>query len=225
MTTSKGRRALVFGSTGLVGSRLVEALLRDQGVAHVVTPVRRLPLAPQPARVEALLVRFDELEAVAGSWAADQVFLCLGSTMKKAGSREAFRRVDLDYTIGAARIARSVGAEDAFLVSSTGADPSARSFYLRVKGEAENALREIPFHSVHVFRPSILTGQRHESRPAERAGIVLGGLMAPVMVGRLRRYRPVPAEAVARSMAVTAADPPEGYHVHESETIVRMAAT
>ena len=86
------------------------------------------------------MVSFDDLQRHAGSLAADQVFLCLGTTMKRAGSREAFSRVDLDFTLEAARVARALGAEDSFLVSSVGADPSARSFYLRIKGEVESAL-------------------------------------------------------------------------------------
>jgi uncharacterized protein YbjT (DUF2867 family) len=214
----------VFGSTGLVGGELVAALLADENVGRIITPVRRAPSLTTPARVEAPVVSFDDLYRHAGSMAADQVFLCLGTTMKKAGTREAFRQVDLHRTLEAAQVARSLGATDAFLVSSVGADPSARSFYLRVKGEAEGALAALSFRSVHVFRPSILTGPRPESRPAERAGILVAGLLTPLMVGPLRRYRPVSGWAVARAMAITAAAPSEGRHVYESEVIARMAA-
>ncbi len=224
MQGPEGRRALVFGSTGLVGARLVQALVDDNDVGRIVAPVRRPLLLPWPSMVEAPVVSFDDLETALGSIAVDQVFLCLGTTMRKAGSREAFRRVDLHLTVAAARVARSLGAEDAFLVSSVGADPAGRSFYLRVKGEAEDALGELSFRSVHVFRPSILTGPRVESRPAERVGIRLGSLLAPLMVGPLRRYRPVSARAVARAMATTASHPTEGRHVHESEAIARMVA-
>jgi len=221
---SEGRRVLVFGSTGLVGSHLVDILRGRGDVSRVIAPMRRPSPGPAPAGVETPLVSFDDLSAAAGSLAASQVFLCLGTTMKKAGSREAFRRVDVRYSLEAARISRSLRADDAFLVTSTVADPSARNSYLRVKGEVEEALRGIPFRSVHVFRPSILTGQRLEPRPAERAGILVAGMLAPLMHGPFRRYRPVSGEDVARAMAKAADDPRPGFHVYESEIIGRMAA-
>lgn len=218
-----GRRALVFGGSGLVGRALVRALLASPGVELVVAPARRAD-APIPGdpRVRAPVVAFGRLAAWSEDLTADQVFLTLGTTRRKAGSREAFRRVDFDAVLEAARVAREAGARDAFLVSSLGADPRSRSFYLRVKGEVERALSTLPFESVHVFRPSILTGPRIENRPAEKAGIVLAGLLAPFLVGPARRYRPVPAEVVARAMVRASERPGDGRFVHESEEIVRL---
>lgn len=199
---------------------MVAELAGSPGIAAVVAPLRRrADLGFESERLRTPLVTFGALPRDAEALAADQVFLCLGTTMKKAGSREAFRAVDHDAVLEAARVALAGGARDAFLVSSVGADVQARGFYLRVKGEVEASLSALPFRSLHVFRPSILTGDREESRPAERAAIVLTGLIAPLMLGPLRRYRPIPAAVVARAMVRVSRDPGEGRFVHESEEI------
>lgn len=188
--------------------------------APVRRPVERW--ADDPG-VEAPVVDFEDLDAHASAFRADQLFVCLGTTLKKAGSREAFRRVDHDYVLACARLAAREGARDLFLVSSTGADSSSRIFYSRVKGEAEEAVSSLPFRSVYVFRPSVLTGQREEVRFGERLGIALGSLLAPLMVGPLRRYRPVAAASVAGAMAAASRSPEPGRHVVESEAIEALA--
>ena len=170
------------------------------------------------------LVDFHDLAADVEAWSGEQVFLCLGTTMKKAGSREAFRRVDHDLTLEAGREACRAGARDAFLVSSSGADPDSRVFYLRTKGETEAALADLPFRSVHLLRPSLLTGDRDEIRPAEQMGALVGSLLRPLLVGPLRRFRPVAASVVARAMVALARDPGEGRFVHESEEIEELGA-
>ncbi len=215
----------VLGGTGLVGDHLVRLLAGDPEVREVLAPVRRVVRRwDDLPTVHPLLVDFDDLVATAPEWVGDQLFLCLGTTMKKAGSREAFRAVDLEYTVDAARLAARGGARDAFLVSSAGADPGARTFYLRVKGEAEEAVAALPFRSVHLLRPSLLTGDRTEFRPAEQLGALVGSLLAPLMVGPLRRHRPIPAATVARAMVALAADPGEGRHVHESDALAELGA-
>lgn len=170
------------------------------------------------------MVDFDDLGAEVEAWAGEQVFLCLGTTMKKAGSRDAFRRVDHDLTLEAARRTYQAGARDAFLVSSSGADPDSRAFYLRTKGETEAGVAALPFRSVHLLRPSLLTGDRDEVRPAEQMGALVGSLLRPLLVGPLRRYRPVEARTVARAMVALAGDPGEGRFVHESEEIEALGA-
>lgn len=214
---------MVAGATGLVGAHLVEALAADPTVLRVTALVRRpTDRWAGVAKVTPALVDLLALDPARVS--GDQLFVCLGTTLRKAGSREAFREVDHDAVLACARAALAGGVRDLLAVSSTGADPGARSFYLGVKGQAEEALSSLPFRSVHLFRPSILTGERAESRPAERAGIVLGSLMAPLMVGPARRYRPIAGATVARAMARVAADPGEGIRVHESEEIAVLGA-
>lgn len=207
-----------------MGGHLVEELALDPEVARVVAPCRRPDLRwPAWPKVEARPLDLGRTDGAA-PLICDQVFLCLGTTLRKAGSREAFRAVDLEAVAWAARLAVEGGARDAFLVSSLGADPGSRSFYLEVKGRAEEAVGSLPFRSVHVFRPSILTGARRESRPAERMGIVVGTLAAPLLRGPLRRYRPIAGGVVARAMAAAARCPGSGLRVHESEEIAALGA-
>lgn len=217
--------AVVLGATGLVGSHLVRVLAGDAAVHQVLAPVRRPVMAwmDQP-RIAAPVVDFEELEEHRAHLRCRQLFICLGTTMKKAGGKDAFRRVDFGYVVDAARVARAEGAREVFLVSAAGADPHSWVFYSRVKGQAEEGLRGLGFASTYVLRPSLLTGNRNESRPAERVAMVLGRALAPLMVGPLRRYRPVEALVVARAMARLAADPKPGIHVVESEEIQRLGA-
>lgn len=217
-----GRTAVVLGGTGLVGGHLVRILAADAAVALVRAPVRRPTHAFDGLGVESPVVDFGTLGATSELLACDQLFVCLGTTMARAGSRQAFRRVDFDAVVAGAEAAVSGGAQAVFLVSSVGADPASRSFYLRVKGEAEQALAALPVRSLHIFRPSILTGARREFRAGESVGILLSTLASPFMRRGLRRYRPISAEAVARAMARVASAPEPGRHVHESEEIAAL---
>jgi uncharacterized protein YbjT (DUF2867 family) len=204
---------------------VAELLAASPGYGAIVAALRRpADLGIADARLRTPIVTFGRLSDDAEALAADQVFVCLGTTMKKAGSRAAFRAVDHDAVLEGVGVAVGRGARDVLLVSSVGADPAARGFYLRVKGETEAALAELPLRSLHVFRPSILKGARAEARPAERAGILVGSVLSPLMVGPLRRYRPVSAAVVARAMVRAARDPGEGRFVHESEEIAALGA-
>jgi len=217
------RIVVVMGATGLVGGHLVQVLAADETVEKVVAPVRRAVTDwVHQRRIEAPVVDPDALSQSARRFQGDQVFICLGTTMKVAGSKDAFRRVDFDYAVESARLAVESGARDAFLVSSVGADSGAKVFYSRVKGEAEAAVSALPFRSVHILRPSVLVGDRKESRPGERLGIAVGKLLTPVLVGPARRYRPIEALTVARAMALLSRQPEPGVHVLESEEIVAL---
>jgi uncharacterized protein YbjT (DUF2867 family) len=217
------RRLLVFGASGMVGSALLARLTSEPDIAGIVAPTRRqVPELMGRSGVSAPLVDFDDLPGGLAGIRAEQVFVCLGTTMARAGSQAAFRRVDHGAVVAASRAALGAGAHDLFVVSSLGANPSARSFYLRVKGEAEEELRALPFRSIHVFRPSLLAGARRESRPVERLAMLMGNLVAPALAGPLRRYRPVAADTVAAAMVNTARSPAPGRWVHESDEIARI---
>lgn len=216
------RTVVVLGGTGLVGGHLVRALAADPGVGHVRAPLRRLTPAFPGLAVETPVLDFRRVSEAGGILACDQLFVCLGTTLRQAGSRQAFRSVDFDAVVDAASAAVTAGAQAIFMVSSVGADASSRSFYLRVKGEVEQALAALPVPSLHIFRPSILTGARAESRPGERLGILVTTLASPFLRRGLRRYRPIAAEAVARAMARVASGPEPGRHVHESEAIAAL---
>ena len=217
------RSAVLVGATGLIGGSVLDVILSTPAYGRLVVLARR-PLGRGSDKLQEHVVDFERLAATAGDWQADDVFLCLGTTMAVAGSQEQFRRVDHDYTIEAARLARQRGATRLALVSSVGAAQRASSFYLRVKGETERDVAELGYESVHVFRPSLLVGARPEHRRAEAVGIAVTRAVSWALVGGLRAYRPIDASRVAGAMvhAVLAASP--GRHVHAYDDILSLSA-
>ncbi|MGH7674342.1 MAG: NAD(P)H-binding protein [Gemmatimonadales bacterium] len=214
------RRALVAGASGLVGGQLLDLLLEDADYTAVTALVRRE--LPRPHRkLGQRLVDFDRL-ADGDLPRADDVFCCLGSTMRQAGSKDAFRTVDFTYVERLARLALQHRAKQFLLVSTLGADPRSRVFYNRVKGETEEAVRKLSFEGVHIFRPSLLLGVRREIRPAERLGQLLGAALAFAFVGPLARYRPIAARTVAAAMIRVAKQAGRGVHVYESDRIRQL---
>lgn len=205
---------LVVGATGLVGQSVLQQALNDVRVVRLVAPTRR-PLPPHP-RLENPLVDFDTLPAAAPWWTVDGVICTLGTTIRKAGSQAAFRRVDHDYPLAVAELARRHGAEAFALTSSIGANPRSRTFYLRTKGETERALAGCGFSSLTLVRPSFIGGQREEHRPLESLALGFFGGIAFLLP---RRYRVVPAERIARSLLAAALAAEPGVRVVESEAI------
>jgi uncharacterized protein YbjT (DUF2867 family) len=151
------------------------------------------------------------------------IFCCLGTTMKKAGSEAAFRKVDYEYVVRLAETSKRSGADHFYLVSAVGADPNSRIFYSRVKGEAEKAVGRLGFAGLHVFRPSFLIGERSERRPGEAFGIAAARLVSIALVGAARKYRPIRAETVARAMVVIARERPAGTHVYTAAAMETLA--
>jgi uncharacterized protein YbjT (DUF2867 family) len=215
------RSALLVGASGLIGSRLLTRLLAHPEYDRVTIWVRRA-VSLEIHKFTQVVVDFERLQDYGADLRADDVYVALGTTIKKAGSQEAFRRVDHDYPIEIARIALRRGAQRFLLVSALGADTRSRVFYNRVKGDTETEIRALGLPKVWFFRPSILTGERTESRPAERVGIALGSVIAPFLIGGLRRYRPIAGDAVAAAM-ISAATRDVQPGVVESEEIARLA--
>jgi uncharacterized protein YbjT (DUF2867 family) len=214
-----GRTALVAGASGLVGGHVLQLLLADAAYARVITLARR-QLDARHAKLDQRVLDLGALDAVTDPPHVDDAFCCIGTTIKKAGSQDAFRRVDYDYVLAFARAAQRAGARQFLLVTALGADAASRIFYSRVKGEIEQAVRELPFQGIHIFRPSFLMGERAESRLAERLAIPVARALAPLLVGPLRRYRPIHAAAVARAMVQIAKEELRGPHVFEYDGIV-----
>jgi uncharacterized protein YbjT (DUF2867 family) len=216
------RQALLVGASGLVGGYCLQALLAEPAYSRIILLNRRaLPAVSRPRLVERI-VDFEKPTAgdVAGS---DDIFCALGTTIHKAGSQPAFRRVDLDYPLAAARLARQAGAKQFVLVSSVGADPASKNFYLRTKGELEQEIGKLGFPAVHIFRPSLLLGKREEFRSGERVVQAIAPALNFAMVGGLRRYRAIQAAAVGRAMVAAAREESRGVFVHEYSAILRLA--
>lgn len=216
------RTALVAGGTGLVGGSLLALLVEEPGWDRVVSVARRRVGWEHP-KLEELLVDFERLETVEVP-DCDAAFCALGTTRKKAGSKRAFRRVDHDYAVRFARLARSGGADQFLVVSSIGADHESRNFYLSVKGETEESLRELAFDSLEIFRPSLLLGDRPDQRLAEDLATWPVRLASPLLVGPLSAYRAIPAKTVAAAMTAAARQPDPGVHVHTYRDMVALAA-
>lgn len=208
------QRLLLLGATGLVGSHALRQALDDPRVARVIAPTRRaLPAHP---KLENPVVDFDALPDDAPWWAVDGVICALGTTIRQAGSKAAFRRVDVDYVIDTAKRARAAGARAYALNSASNANAASRIFYLRCKGEAEEAVQTLGYASVAIVRPSLIGGERTPPRPSERrtARIMdaLGGLIPA-------RYRVVPAERIAACMLEDVLKASPGVRFVESEAI------
>jgi len=206
---------MLVGATGLVGGAVPRQALADARVTRIVAPTRR-ELPPHP-KLENPVVDFEYLPAGAAWWSVDGVICTLGSTMRKAGSQKAFRRVDYNFPLAVARLSRQHGARAFALNSATGADPGSRFFYNRVKGEVEDALRETGFPSLTIVCPALIGGDRGEFRPAELIAMRLLRLAQLVLP---RRYRVVPHEWIARVLLEAAITAAPGELIIESEAIV-----
>ena len=208
-------KLLLVGSSGLVGSHVLEMALADPKVTSVVAPTRR-PLPAHP-KLQAPVIDFDALPQDAPWWQADAVICTLGTTMRSAGSQDAFRRVDHDYPLAVARLARRHGTPCHVLNSALGADADARFFYNRVKGELERDLAALGFASLTHVRPGLIGGQRQERRLGERVSGVVLGLLGPVLP---RRWRINPAPRIAHALIEAALQARPGVHIVSSDQLV-----
>jgi uncharacterized protein YbjT (DUF2867 family) len=215
------RTAVIVGSSGLVGGCCLERLLHDQEYTRVIPLVRRNALV-RHQKTDERIVNFDDLGAVEFPPGAD-VFCALGTTIRKAGSQGEFRKVDLDYPVALATRAHALAARQFLVVSSVGADPQSSNFYLRTKGEMEQAVSAIPFQAVHIFRPSFLVGNRSERRRGEVVGAAVAQKIGFLLVGGLRRYRPVEADTVAAAMVAAALGPAKDVNVYHFDGIRELA--
>jgi len=207
------RTALLAGATGAVGSALLALLLADARYGEVKVLVRKPLERTHPKLVQLTLVEAGPAK-LGHALAADDVFCCLGTTQKKAGSKAAFERVDYHLVLDVARAARSSGARQFLVVSSVGASLKARSFYLRVKARMEQAVLDLGFDGTHILRPSLLIAERSESRPGEWLGQKLAPLINPLLTGGLAKYRSIAAGDVALALLTLALRDLPGGQVH-----------
>ncbi|MBL9213928.1 MAG: NAD(P)H-binding protein [Opitutaceae bacterium] len=213
------KTALIAGATGLVGGLLLRQLLDAPEYGRVVAVGRRAPELTHPKLVP-VVTDFTALDPLAADLRGDDAFCCLGTTISDAGSREAFRAVDHAAVLAFAWLARRTGADRFFVVSALGADPGARVFYSRVKGETEQALAVLGFATLAVFRPGLLLGPRARPRLGERCAAAALWLLDPLLLGRLRKYRAIQAQVVARAMMrCSFGRPGQGLLVYESDEI------
>ena len=223
MSVDSPRTALIVGASGLVGGHCLRLLLDTPAYTSVVSLGRR-QLPEQHAKLRQEVVDFDRAGEQPQLFTADDVFCCLGTTMRQAGGKEAFRRVDHGYVAVTALLAHRQGARRFLMISSMGADPGSLLFYPRVKGEAEAQLATLGYEALHLFRPASLTGHRDDPRTGEKVSLALLEWLAPLLRGPLRAYRPVAAATVARAMvhAALTATSQAAVRVHTSDEIAAL---
>jgi uncharacterized protein YbjT (DUF2867 family) len=204
--------ALIAGSSGLTGGFLLKILLEAPEYREVIAYVRKRTGIQHP-KLREVVMDWEKLDAPVP---ADDVFCCLGTTIKKAGSQEAFRRVDYEYPLHLAELQLQGGSQQFLLVSAIGADASSSIFYSRVKGELEDALKKLGYKSLHIFQPSFIAGPRKEKRVGERIGLAIFSFISPLFIGPLKKYAPIPAEHIARAMYRSAQKNTTGCTIYDS---------
>jgi len=205
----------------LVGNLLLELLIQDQNYSEIVL-LSRQDLSSS-GKVKVLKTNFEDLESIGEEINGDECFCCLGTTMKKAGSKKAFYKIDHNYPLKLARIAAKNGIGKYLLVTSLGANPRSSFYYNRVKGEVEDSISKLDYKSIHIFRPSLILGKRNEKRTAETIGKYFSFLIAPLMVGPLKKYRPIKASDIAQAMLIIAHKDEKGVFLYESDLIKTIA--
>ena len=188
--------ALVIGATGLTGSLLLEILL-ESSAYHIVHVYVRRTLGVQHPKLQEHLIDFDQFQGIVQ---ADTLFCCLGTTIKKVKTKEAFKKVDLEYPVKFARLQFGAGTKKMMVISAMGASANSSFFYSRVKAAMEVALEAIGFEQLTIFRPALITGNRIEHRSGEKMAAMINGWINPLLVGSLRKYRSIPAIKIAQSM-------------------------
>jgi uncharacterized protein YbjT (DUF2867 family) len=191
--------ALVAGCTGLVGGFLLKALLDAPEYSRVFALTRR-PFGKEHPKLANRVVIFERMADQLKGLVVQDAFCCIGTTMADAGSQEAFRAADVDAVLLFARAARAAQAPRFVVVSSVGASAESKKFYLRTKGEMENAVTDLGFPSVDILQPSLLLGPRSSLRPLEITGRIFAPLINPLLTGSREAYRAVPAETVGKAM-------------------------
>ncbi len=215
------RTALLIGASGLVGSYVLQQLLA-MSIYNKVTVLVRRPLGVSHAKLQELVVDFEHLREHAHAFKVDDIYCCVGTTIKKAGSKEAFRAVDYHIPVETAKFASAQGAKQYLLVSSLGANAKSLFFYMRTKGEVEEALKKHPFKAIHILQPSMLLGPRKEKRFGEKFGQIFMKLVEPLLIGGLKKYKAIHAETVAKAMIKIALEEKQGTHVYISDELAEI---
>ncbi len=213
------KTALIAGASGLVGRHCLQLLLAADDRYERVISVGRRALPLQHPRLEQYVLDFDALEKEQLRLIADDVFCCLGTTIRQAGSEAAFYKVDYTYVVTLAAVLSANFASQFLVVSALGADADSRIFYNRVKGEMEAAIKQTKFRAIHVFQPSLLLGARPHPRLGERVAAAVLTVVKPLLVGPLRPYRAIRASTVAQAMLDAARQDGGGVRTYRSDGI------
>ena len=217
------KTALLFGATGFIGSHLLGDLLNSPDYSKVMAVARR-PLAVSHPKLTVLIGDLASLPALKPQLVADEIFIALGTTRKHTPDEAEYYQIDHDYPLLAAEIARANGARSVFLVTAVGANAGSGVFYVRTKGEVERDILALDFDHTHIFRPSMILGERDEDRPRERLIIAIWGALNPLLFGPADRYRGLTGNEIAHAIAKAARHQTERvriYHWKEMAALLR----
>lgn len=212
------KTALIAGATGLVGSELLLQIINEPTYEKVHLLVRK-ELEVDSDKVVQHIIDFEKLGTFEIDVPIDHVFCTLGTTIKKAKTKENFLKVDYDYVYELGKKAKRWNAEKSLMVSSLGANAKSKIFYNRVKGEIEKALEELKLNQLFIFRPSLLMGKRKENRAGEKSAIAVYKIINPLFIGKLKKYKGIQASQVAKGMLQTALQSEEKFKILESDEI------
>jgi uncharacterized protein YbjT (DUF2867 family) len=217
------RNAIVFGGTGLVGKAVIDELNKSDNYETIRVFVRRKTENKYGSKVKELVVDFSQPESFSDHIRGDDLFLCLGTTIKKAGSVKRMEEIDRDLPVILAKQAFENNVKQMAVISSIGANPSSSNYYLRIKGEMEQEIMKIDFETLAIARPSLLLGEREEKRLGESAGKMMMRILGIFLYGRFRKYRAIESKAVSRAL-IRILNETIGKEIYESDNLQKLAA-
>jgi len=215
-------KAIIAGASGLIGSNLLEILLNEPAYDEVIILVRK-STGIKNKKLTEIVLDFDKLSDYKSEIIGHAIFCCLGTTNNKTPEKALYRKIDHDYPLTLAKIAYENGVEQYHLVSSLGADSSSSIFYQKLKGETEEDIKALGLKTIHIYQPSLLTGDRKEFRLTEKIVTGLFYLIDNLLVGGLKKYRSIPAKTVAMAMYKQSINKNEGIFIHPSDNIQEIA--
>lgn len=215
------KTAIVFGATGLVGNLLIEELVNSVDYLAIKIFVRQ-PTGISEPKVEEIVADFSNLARYSQKITGDDLFICIGTTINKAGSVANMEKIDRDLPVQIAKLAQINGLKNLAVVSSMGAAETSRNYYLRIKGEMETDILKLNFENTAIVRPSMLLGERKEKRLGEIVGKVVMKTFQPVLIGRLLKYRAIHARDVSRAMILMMQNK-RGKNIIESDELQKIA--
>src|ERR1700749_2448142 len=216
------KKAIIAGASGLIGSKLLTIMLNHAYYDEILILVRKeLPI--EHKKLVQLVIDFDKLDIHAAAITGHAIFCCLGSTKKKTPDLSVYRKIDHDYSVKLAQLAKQNGVNQYHLVSAIGANSKSSNFYTKMKGETEDDLKKVDLECLHIYQPSFLTGDRKESRPMERMVVGIMKVIDPLLIDGLKKYRSIPAQTVAQAMCNESLKNEAGTFVHSSDKIKLLA--
>jgi uncharacterized protein YbjT (DUF2867 family) len=217
------KKAILFGASGFVGGHLLRDLLQSNFYEEVIVVVRK-PLDVQHHKLKTIIAHFETLAQHDHELVADDVFIALGTTKKKTPDEKIYYQIDHDYPLLAAQLTKANGAKSVLMVSAVGANINSSIFYVKTKGEAERDVIAVDFEQTHIFRPSMIMGNRKESRPLENVFIGIFSVVNHLLIGKLNKYKGITAENIAKAMFAAAQKPGEKvkfYHWEEMQELLK----